>query len=520
MRLKIYVILSILALCGCSENNEIEECINKADQLIEEHPDSAFSMLNAIDVDALRNGSELQARYALTFSRAQYKAYIDPVSDSLISIATEYYENYGSDEEKFYAYLYQGVIRSLLGEKRQSSHSLYRALSYSDSVDDHYHKGQLFMYLSSLYAGVNNKECLRFARSAAREYAEADLISYYINASGTEAIAMLRQLDYESAGSLLDSLHTLAFSVNDTASICDVLSVEANYAILQGELESAAQIYEQLQNYNYELTDQDMGNLSNLLAKQSKKDEAYNRMSSVRQLLQTEGDSLLYYTNMLILSKEFHDDNRTICLQDTIVSICQHLLLAEQEHAEYAEKCDYLELKQHKERTRNQMIRGYLVSGLIILVFILLLMSSILQKNRVMAKMQKAVIENLKLELALHRQERIDALKLLKTKLYTELLKSKIEEKKGLTQNEVQFIYQVFDEYLPNFQKALLRLASLSDTELIVCYLIKAGISPNEIAILINRTAQAISLIRARLYEKVFRKKGKPSDWDTFINSI
>lgn len=70
MRLKIYVILSILALCGCSENNEIEECINKADQLIEEHPDSAFSMLNAIDIDALRDGSELQAKYALTFSRA------------------------------------------------------------------------------------------------------------------------------------------------------------------------------------------------------------------------------------------------------------------------------------------------------------------------------------------------------------------------------------------------------------------------------------------------------------------
>lgn len=511
----------LLAFVGCCSNKDIEDSLLTAEQLMEEQPDSAFSLLNTIDVDMLREGSEQQAHYALTFTRAQYKTYNDPTSDSLINIAAVYYEDHGSEIEKFYAYLYQGVVRCLLGNKRQALHSLYRAMYNNESVTDHYHKGQMFMYLSSLYAELNNKEYLRFSRLASEEYAKAELTTYYVNAKATEAVARIRLFDLDGASVLLDSIRDIAFSENDTASICDILSVEANYAVIQGDFELASQIYKQLQdNYGYELTSQDFGDKSNMLAKQSKDVEAQNQMASARKLLKTEDDTLLFYTNMLMLSKELHDSNSIIQYQDSIVAIFQHLYIMEQEHAEYAEKCDYLELKRYQENSRNRIIRGYLFSMLIILVFIVLLMIAVVKKNRVKAKMQKEVIENLKLELALHFQERADALCLLKNELFARVPKLKTDEEKGLTQEEVYLVEQLFDNYLPDYQKSLAKLVPISRTELMVCYLIKIGLSPYKIAILANKTPQAISQIRTRLYAKAFQKKGKPSDWDEFVCSI
>lgn len=521
MRLILFVIMSILAFVGCCGNDQIEESLQNAERIMDEQPDSAILLLKSIDGGKLRNGSRQQARYALLYTKAQYKTYEDPASDSLINLAVDYYEEHGSGEEKFYAYLYQGIIRSILGNKRQALHSLFRASYNYEYVEDHYHKGQLFMYLSSHYAGLNNREFLRFSSLASQEYAEAELTTYYLNSKVTEATARLRLFDLDGAKTLLDSIHTIAFAENDTISICEILSAEANLAFIQGDLESAGRIYNQLEDcYGYMLTDQDMGNISNILAKQSKVEAAQEQMASARQLLQTEGDSLLYYANMLILSKELQDNKSIINYQDSLLLIFQHLYITEQEHAEYAEKCDYLELKRYQEDANNRIVRGYLVFGLISLVFIVLLMASVIKKNRIMAKMQKEIIENLRLELALQFQERTDALSLLKNEILAKVIKSKIEDKRGLTIDEQNIVNQLFDQYLPDFQKSLIRLVNISNTELMVCYLLKIGLLPNEIAILLNKTAQAISQIRTRLYTKVFQKKGKPLDWDTFIHSI
>lgn len=45
-------------------------------------------------------------------------------------------------------------------------------------------------------------------------------------------------------------------------------------------------------------------------------------------------------------------------------------------------------------------------------------------------------------------------------------------------------------------------------------------IRQKDIATVLYKTPNAISSIRARLYQKVFLKKGKATDWDDFIMTL
>lgn len=77
-----------------------------------------------------------------------------------------------------------------------------------------------------------------------------------------------------------------------------------------------------------------------------------------------------------------------------------------------------------------------------------------------------------------------------------------------------------FKSVYPGFTNRLRSLHKLSETEYRVCLLIKLRISPNEMALLLNRSQSAISTIRSRLYQKVFGQKGGAKDWDAFILSL
>lgn len=72
----------------------------------------------------------------------------------------------------------------------------------------------------------------------------------------------------------------------------------------------------------------------------------------------------------------------------------------------------------------------------------------------------------------------------------------------------------------PQFSRNLFGLIRLSDTEYKVCMLVKMRIRQKDIATVLYKTPNAISSIRARLYQKVFLKKGKATDWDDFIMTL
>ena len=72
----------------------------------------------------------------------------------------------------------------------------------------------------------------------------------------------------------------------------------------------------------------------------------------------------------------------------------------------------------------------------------------------------------------------------------------------------------------PRLFEVLSKGLHLSMMEERVCWLTKLGLKPSQTARLVDRSAQAITSIRSRLYRKIFCEEGSPEDFDRFIHDL
>lgn len=78
--------MTLLALQACKNTKDVETELHKADAYMDEHPELALEALEAIDAEELTT-RKIQAKYALMYSMALDKNYIDVTNDSIIAPA-------------------------------------------------------------------------------------------------------------------------------------------------------------------------------------------------------------------------------------------------------------------------------------------------------------------------------------------------------------------------------------------------------------------------------------------------
>lgn len=110
--------------------------------------------------------------------------------------------------------------------------------------------------------------------------------------------------------------------------------------------------------------------------------------------------------------------------------------------------------------------------------------------------------------------------KLQESALYLRIKFQAGKESFHLKDEEWQQIGRGIDDVYDNFTNRLLTLVELSDLELKVCYLVKLGVAPSAIALMLYKTKAAITMLRQRLYEKITHQKGTAKQLDEFILSF
>lgn len=110
-RISNVLFILILAFCAgsCIHKSDAGRLLDAAEKHLEEHPDSAFVALDSLDRRQL-NTRELQARHALLYSIALEKCGISMTTDSIISIAVDYYSGNGDKENAETALLWREKI--------------------------------------------------------------------------------------------------------------------------------------------------------------------------------------------------------------------------------------------------------------------------------------------------------------------------------------------------------------------------------------------------------------------------
>ena len=133
---------------SCHRTSEAEAWLIAIDSLIPDAPDSALSLLEAIDTASLRG--EMRAYHALLTAQALYKAYIPATSDSLINRAWDYYKDHGSYDRRIRAMLYKGTTAEETGHPDTAMY-WYKRTELESRPDDHYHRGYALMAMGRIY---------------------------------------------------------------------------------------------------------------------------------------------------------------------------------------------------------------------------------------------------------------------------------------------------------------------------------------------------------------------------------
>lgn len=173
-----FILLPLLSVsCGHQSDRNLLHVVKP---LLSEKPDSALALLDSMATDRLDKKS--QAEFALFYSMALDKNFIDVVDDSLINIAVKWYRHHGSAEEKLRAYYYQGRVYQNAGELEKAMESFFMAEKYADRSGDEIQEGLLFNAKAAVYESLFRfEEAIENAKVSSGLYLSAKDTVRYIN---------------------------------------------------------------------------------------------------------------------------------------------------------------------------------------------------------------------------------------------------------------------------------------------------------------------------------------------------
>lgn len=146
----IILILSLLFLTGCHTSSRIGDVLAQAQVLMEHQPDSALSLLKTLPADVLPNRA-FKARYALLYSQALDKNFIDLLNDSVIAPAVSYYAKHGKARERAYTNYYLGCIRYNDKQIDEAVKVMIKAERYALESEDRYLLARIYSCLGRMY---------------------------------------------------------------------------------------------------------------------------------------------------------------------------------------------------------------------------------------------------------------------------------------------------------------------------------------------------------------------------------
>lgn len=159
-RVSLLIIFMAAMLCGC-QKSQVDQQLDHAESIIEEHPDSALTILQQIDGTTLHG--EPQARHALLLSQAYDKNYIDLTNDSLISIAVNYYKESENNLHKTLSYHYLAVVNKNAGHYGSALQCALTAHDEAINMIDPLNTSRIESVIARIYVmGGDFREALRW----------------------------------------------------------------------------------------------------------------------------------------------------------------------------------------------------------------------------------------------------------------------------------------------------------------------------------------------------------------------
>jgi len=122
-------------LVGCTENRVQMQRLQVIDSLMEAHPQAAYDSLCRFDSLEMGNASrKVVMKQRLLMAKAQNKLYLSMPTDSIFQEVVDYYDSWGTDNEKMQAYYLLGCVYRGQKDAPKAMMSYKKAVECADTL--------------------------------------------------------------------------------------------------------------------------------------------------------------------------------------------------------------------------------------------------------------------------------------------------------------------------------------------------------------------------------------------------
>ena len=266
MNRHITLLLALLTiiLYSCAEHSTLRDRLYKAESVMEADPKAAMAILDSICTDQLSNDSD-KALFALLYSQARDKNYIDVTDDSLVNIAVTYYTGRSDDLHKERANYYLACVKCNAGDYAAGMTAVSEALRIAKALDDDREIARAYELMADLHnATYNSSRSLHYRYLTRQHYRKARLPRETAYSELDLAIGLYNDRQYNRSIALIDSLMP---TINgDSLFQAHCLSALVRPLLYTADYRRAAKVLAQLKDFTgiYSLTCQDYANLAEL----------------------------------------------------------------------------------------------------------------------------------------------------------------------------------------------------------------------------------------------------------------
>lgn len=574
-----YIILWLLVLAlvalSCRDDGSQEALLRTADSLLESHPDSALALLRRDSSQFSRSGKSVHMWYVLSRTEAEDKCYVTHVSDSAIRAAAEYYDASGSGRCRVRAHYLLGRVYCDMHLSGHALVSFDKALAVEGAGDPVISR---YKALAATWAGDIYEE-----KKLDRDALHYNLLSYgYARKADVPSIALYSLRDIGRSYFRLKQSERGISYYRQAADRAKALHNADLYNMVMEELAAVyleigrlTEAYQALQTPFLGTEDQDIsthyfiwanyfkriGRLDSALANNRRGmsycDIPIKKTASLEQarmlaMLGRRADAIGYYEKYAAYTDSVDSINRRET-SDLLAQVERNLDI-EHQNTVLAES-----------RARLTVLLSVAVFVVAVTVFFLVRyyvnmrrrvrrqqarIGDYLRRHRESEELRRrneARIAELESELS-SSNERLTSVRRSLMRTEAAMLAGQNEQMRfrerhrellvaDLSETEVYRLYhdgvsvpspsdyhrleEALNRAYDNFTVRLRDLyPAVTENELWICCMVKAGLSPKEICRISAYQFNSLSMAKTRLYARIFHKKGGSKDLDLFIREF
>lgn len=578
----IRILYLIIGLCvavvmsSCHRNRLAQDVLNRADSMMEEHADSAMSLLRRDSVVFLRATQQQRMAYILSKTEAEDKLYITHCSDSAMQLAVKYFDRHGTALQRTRAWYLLGRVYCdmLLYGNALTAFDAALAVQPDDDSTVCRYKARACSWAGYVYEEKYlHKDALRYNKMAYAYARKADVptvlvyslrdigrsycylnefkigIQYYrksaITAKSINAKDLYEMVMYELAGVYTDAgmseeAHDalcLSFSPVVYEALASYYFIWADYYRLKGMPDSAIVYNKKGMTYGLKRKNKKAAlDVARLYAKTGNKDEAIRFYETYSAYVDSvDNAETVQYGNILSRMEQMFDvERQNVVLADTKLRLTVFLYIVilvvfvaavltvrylNRRKAAYRKRQESID--QYWCRLRNKDLQTIQANEKRIAELEKELSSS----TETLTEIRKKLIET-EVEMLGKQNEQILSEQRHKDVLVDELEASEIYKRfhtPGVRHDSSDYL-QLKDALNTAYNRFTHRLEELYPEiryeELYICCLVKIKLASKEICSIMDYKANKVGMTKTRLYQKIFKVKGSVADFDNFIRNF